>query len=179
MAELNRRSTSAPNSGTRSTKAGKVDLTAMVDLAFLLITFFMLTTSLTKPNALSLAMPNKDKGANEPLPIADRRTIHLLLGSNDEVVWYRGKPEDPMTPPQTTRLTAKGLRNVLIDLKSQIAQRNSGEDAIVLIKPMNDAPLRNVVAVLDEMSIAGISRFMVLKPLEQDIGYHSAYLRDR
>jgi biopolymer transport protein ExbD len=59
----------------------RVDLTAMVDLAFLLITFFMLTTTLAKPQAMDLAMPDKEKQDQQELTIADNRTMTILLGA--------------------------------------------------------------------------------------------------
>src|ERR1700749_2140341 len=68
----------------------RVDLTAMVDLAFLLITFFMYTTTLQKPKAMNLAMPdNEDKRIQ--LPIAARRSMTILLGSHNKLEWYMGE----------------------------------------------------------------------------------------
>ena len=64
MAELNTGDGGGKKGGgkVRSKKSNaKVDLTAMVDLAFLLITFFMLTTSLSKPQSMDLGLPDKDE----------------------------------------------------------------------------------------------------------------------
>src|SRR3954469_5065431 len=69
----------------------RIDLTAMVDLAFLLITFFILTTTLNKPKAMDLAMPDKDE-QNTQLPVAASRTMTVLLGSNNKVEWFVGEP---------------------------------------------------------------------------------------
>src|SRR5690606_14765133 len=91
MAVLNKDSDKGGKGGKVRTKkaGGKVDLTAMVDLAFLLITFFMLTTSLNTPQAMDVAMPDKNKmDANDNLEIADNRSITLLLGSDDKISWY-------------------------------------------------------------------------------------------
>src|SRR5476649_1297005 len=71
-------------------KATRVDLTAMVDLAFLLITFFILTTTLNKPKAMELVMPDKtDKTLQEPVP--ETRTMTLLLGKGDRLEWFVGQ----------------------------------------------------------------------------------------
>ena len=92
MAELNTGDGGGKKGGgkVRSKKQNsKVDLTAMVDLAFLLITFFMLTTSLSKPQSMSLAMPAKDKPNDpvppKPLPVDQRRTVTLILGENNKI----------------------------------------------------------------------------------------------
>src|SRR4051794_35034235 len=75
----------------RSKKAStRVDLTAMVDLAFLLITFFMLTTTLNKPKAMDLAMPDKTVKTNQ-LPVAATRSMTILLGSHNKLEWYLGE----------------------------------------------------------------------------------------
>jgi biopolymer transport protein ExbD len=102
MAELD-------TSGGGSKKGGKirskkqstrVDLTAMVDLAFLLITFFMLTTTLAKPKAMDIAMPDKDEENPETqLDVADNRTITVLLGDNDRLEWYMGLMDKPIGQP--------------------------------------------------------------------------------
>lgn len=76
---------------TTSRKAApKVDLTAMVDLAFLLITFFMLTTSLSKPIAMDIAKPDEpEDGYQQPVPAS--RTMTILLGKDNKVAWYMGE----------------------------------------------------------------------------------------
>jgi len=99
MAELNTGGGDSKGKKVRSKKqdAG-VDLTAMVDLAFLLITFFMLTTSLSKPQSMNLAMPDKNKEQiDEPvLDVADDRTLTILLCENNNMVWYYGLPITPI-----------------------------------------------------------------------------------
>ncbi len=88
MATLNVPQNGKATSG-RTTKAlPSVDLTAMVDLAFLLITFFMLTTSLSKMNALDVAKPVI---TDVPQPYAASRTMTILLGKNNQAVFYRAK----------------------------------------------------------------------------------------
>src|ERR1700735_3075727 len=69
---------------------GRVDLTAMVDLAFLLITFFMLTTALAKPRIMPVAVPTRD---TPPIADPETRTMTLCLGKNNRLLWYLGMPE--------------------------------------------------------------------------------------
>src|ERR1700748_459745 len=84
----------------RSKKAStRVDLTAMVDLAFLLVTFFMLTTTLNKPKAMDLVMPDKDEDLKLQEPVPETRTLTVLLGKNNKVEWYRGLVDKPLSPP--------------------------------------------------------------------------------
>jgi biopolymer transport protein ExbD len=69
----------------------KVDLTAMVDLAFLLITFFMLTTTLSKPQSMPLGLPDlEDDPTDKPIKVDENHTLTVLLGDNDKMVYYMG-----------------------------------------------------------------------------------------
>ena len=90
MAELNTGDGGGKKGGkVRSKKSNsKVDLTAMVDLAFLLITFFMLTTTLSKPQSMPLGLPDKedDKTKEKPIKVDENRTLTVLLGENDKLV---------------------------------------------------------------------------------------------
>ena len=83
MAELNTGDGGGGKGGkVRSKKQNsKVDLTAMVDLAFLLITFFMLTTSLSKPKAMDLGLPDKgdEKTPETDIKVDQRRTVTVIL----------------------------------------------------------------------------------------------------
>src|SRR5689334_9678619 len=82
-------------------QSARVDMTPMVDLMFLLITFFMLTTTLAKPQAMDLAMPDKDEKNNDQFEVADNRTMTILLGKDDKLEWYIGSVEKPIGAPQT------------------------------------------------------------------------------
>src|SRR5579875_2904805 len=120
MAELDTSGGGKKKGGkVRSKKAStRVDLTAMVDLAFLLVTFFMLTTTLSKPRAMDLAMPvGDDAGA-----VSDLRSVTLCLGSHDQAFVYRGLLEHPVAPPQVINLNKRELRTSLIDIKKQVLQ---------------------------------------------------------
>lgn len=133
----------------------RVDLTAMVDLAFLLITFFMLTTSLTKPVAMDIAKPDESDDSIR-LPLAASRTMTILLGKNNKVAWYMGE--------------AGKNRPVIEDYsqirKSILANKNkvnlaTGNDAkktlVVIIKPTAAATYKNFVDIMDELNITKIT----------------------
>jgi biopolymer transport protein ExbD len=149
----------------------RVDLTAMVDLAFLLITFFMLTTTLAKPQAMDLAMPDKDKVDQQELTIADNRTMTILLGNNNRLEWYMGLVDNPITPPQVDGYGRNGIRKALIEnSKNVIASTGDPKKGlIVLIKPSDQSNYRNFVDILDEMKVANIDRYAIVDISDPDI----------
>ena len=129
----------------RSKKAStKVDMTPMVDLAFLLITFFMLTTTFSKKHAMSINMPDKtDK--QEKQKVKQSQSITLILGQDDKIYWY----DDPKKPivNETNFSENGGIRDLLIT-------RNKAVDSlIVIIKPMNTSRYKNIVDLMDEINI--------------------------
>jgi biopolymer transport protein ExbD len=150
MAELDTSGGGKKGGKVRSKKAStRVDLTAMVDLAFLLITFFILTTTLQKPKAMDLVMPDKDKVVKE-LPVAASRTMTILLGSNNKLEWYMGEP-GKSTPTQDN-YGKDGIRKTLAD-KTKEVLANTGKEMEVLIKPSDKSNYNNMVTVMDELNI--------------------------
>src|SRR5438477_4206814 len=78
-----------------------IDMTPMVDLAFLLLTFFILTTTFSKPKTMEINMPVKPEKEEERQKIKDSLALTILLTQNNKVVWYRGIGDDPNKPPET------------------------------------------------------------------------------
>jgi len=153
----------------RSKKAStRVDLTAMVDLAFLLITFFMFTTTLNKPKAMDLTMPDNSVKTSQ-LPVAATRTMTVLLGAHNKLMWYMGEPGK--TPPTVDNYGPNGLRKALIENGNQVAASHAAPDnfMIVLIKPSDKSTYENLVTALDETNITNIKSKAIVKilPIEE------------
>lgn len=145
----------------------RVDLTAMVDLAFLLITFFMLTTTLAKPQAMDMFMPDKNKDKpEETMDVKASRTMTVLLGDNNKIVWYMGVMGD--NPPTVDNFGKKGIRDSFIETnKSVIAATGDPEKGLmVIIKPSDQSNYRNFVDILDEIKIAGVPSYGVNNKIE-------------
>jgi len=162
MAELNPTS-GKPGSNRVKKMPVRVDLTAMVDLAFLLITFFMLTTSLTKPRVMPLVMPSDGPAG----PVSDKRTMTICLGSHNEMIWYRGMADKPLSAPQVVGY-GKNMRTAIIETAKQV-KAETGEGLIVLIKPDNHSNYANLVDALDEMNIVQVPTYAIAKLLPKDI----------
>ena len=138
----------------RSKKAStRVDMTAMVDLAFLLITFFILATTLMKPKAMDMAMPDKDDQKTQ-LPVPATRTMSILLGSNNKLEWFVGEPGK--TPGTVDGYGKEGLRKALSENSEKVKASHGGQPMIVLIKPSDKSTYENLVAALDELNITKI-----------------------
>jgi biopolymer transport protein ExbD len=149
----------------------KVDLTAMVDLAFLLITFFMLTTTLSKPQSMKMLLPDKDeKQLATPPKIDENLTLTILLDGNDKVISYAGLIEKPLDGvPKTSEYGKEGVREVLLKRKKYVKEYVLGmpgmkqtTSIIVIIKPSKKSNYRNLVDILDEMAITKVETYAIV-----------------
>jgi|SRR5690554_1568664 len=141
-----------------------VDLTAMVDLAFLLITFFMLTTSLSQPQSMDLQMPDtKDVEDIDKTVVGESNTMTILLGENDKLTYYMGMFTSPQEEPTDSTYGKDGIRQVLLQKISNLrAQGLTGtEGLIVIIKATDDATYTNMIDILDEMAITGVAVYAI------------------
>lgn len=131
----------------------RIDMTPMVDLAFLLLTFFVLTSTLSKPKTMEITLPEKPKEGDKPPEVNEKKVLTVVLGANDKVYWYVG-----ITEPEAKRedFSKNGIRKVLLDKKSNI------RDMIVLIKAMDESKYKNMVDILDEMTICNIQRYAIV-----------------
>lgn len=176
MAELNTGDGGGKKGKVRSKKSNPgVDLTAMVDLAFLLITFFMLTTSLSKKQAIDLPMPDK-KNIDSKTDVDESKLMTILIGKNNKIMWYRGKFETPVESPTETTFGKDGIRKALIKqvaIGKEISRRDNKPDQglIVNIKASDSASYRNLVDILDEMAITKpqLSAIGDITPAEIDL----------
>jgi biopolymer transport protein ExbD len=175
----------------------RVDFTPMVDLGFLLITFFMLTTTMIKPQTMEIAMPSKDKVADEEqTKIKASRAVTIILGKNNKVFYYEGTRENDIDPKViTTDFSPEGIRKFLLSKNYDIMvkvhalkvkqekEKMSDEDfekarteiisdksaPIVVIKPNKDCSYRNLIDVLDEMAICNIGRYAIVDITDFDL----------
>lgn len=157
----------------------RMDFTPMVDLGFLLITFFMLTTALVRPNMMALVMPD-DKG--EPEPLKQSKVLTLMLGERDKVLWYEGLDG---THLDSTGFNADGLRKVILAKKEKVAKQwgeqtyldattgamVKGSCLNVILKPGQHSRYKNLVDALDELAICRVRYYCIvdLTPAEQTL----------
>ncbi|MFS8082534.1 MAG: ExbD/TolR family protein [Ginsengibacter sp.] len=133
----------------------RVDLTPMVDLGFLLITFFIFTTTMNQPTSMNLNMPKDTDKPDENTKVKESGSLTLMLGKGNVIYYYYGS--DPATM-QTTGY--KDVRNIILEKK----KKTPAEDFFVIIKPDKDATYKNAVDVLDEMNINDVSRYAMVDP---------------
>jgi biopolymer transport protein ExbD len=164
MAELN----SSPQNGGGKYKRKKinarVDLTAMVDLAFLLITFFIMTTTLAKPKAMDLAMPVGDHSE----PVGASRTLTVCLGKDNKAMYFLGELRNPIIAPSITNFSANGIRKAIIETNKKVHDK-TGKSMIVLVKPSDKSQYSNLVSTLDELAITGIQQYAIVDIMPEDV----------
>ncbi len=148
----------------------RVDLTAMVDLAFLLITFFMLTTTLAKPQAMDVAMPDKSEKIDN-LEVADNRSMTILLGKDNKLIWFMGQIDAPLEGPTVENYGKNGVRQILLEKVKKIPELTGDpkKGLIVLIKPAETSKYLNLVDILDEMKITKVPSFAIVDITDPDI----------
>lgn len=174
MAELNTGGDGGKGKKVRSKKMNPgVDLTAMVDLAFLLITFFMLTTSLSKPQSMNLAMPDKDIDRPEPMAVPDDRTMTILIGQDNKLLWFLGQFGTPLIAATPTTYGKEGIRKVLLQRIAAVKQVYGSDEKkglIVSIKACDKSTYKNLVDILDEMAITNVQLYAIGDITKPELG---------
>lgn len=165
MAEI-QPNNSQKNKGTKGRKLStRVDLTPMVDLGFLLITFFIFTTTLSSQTAMNLVVPD-DRNVENGSIAAAGRTLNLLLSAKDHIYYYEG---DDASQVKDTDYSRDGLRQIILAKKKSVAEHyNSAAEAIILIKPTDEASYKNIIDALDEMKINDVQKFVLMDATDEE-----------
>ena len=140
----------------------RLDMTPMVDLGFLLITFFIFTSTMSTPTTLDLFMP-KDTEKDEELNKAkESGALTIMLGKDNNIYYYEGQLSVDEASNNFKSTNFKGIRDVIIDKK----RSTPPEDLVIVIKPNEEATYKNTVDILDEMTINQVKRFALVDILE-------------
>lgn len=164
MAQIEEKQSSHDGGKVRSKKAStKVDMTPLADLGFLLITFFMFTTTFSKPNVMGLNMPPKTPPEQKNEPIAEidlTNSISIIIGGDNKLYWHQ-QDKTKLTPEtlHETNYSKDGLRN---DILAARQRAKNPDNFTVIIKPTDDSTYENLVNVLDEMEITESSRYGIV-----------------
>jgi biopolymer transport protein ExbD len=130
----------------------RVDLTPMVDLGFLLITFFIFTTTMSRPHALRLNLP-KDVPEKDENEVPANAVITLMPAANNTIYYYEGADPSKLKTADFT-----SIRNIILDKK----RRTSTKWFEVVLKPTKDASYKNAVDILDEMKIDDVPHYALV-----------------
>jgi biopolymer transport protein ExbD len=171
----------------------RVDMTPMVDLGFLLITFFIFTTTMSSPTTLDLNMPKDIKDKKDQTEAKESGVLSIMLGKGDQVYYYEGKLEVGAGVNNFKQTTFKGIRDIIINKKKEVMAKHQHDatcdkiqqkakekgdpnwkdacldrDFVVIIKPDKDATYKNTVDILDEMTINQVKIYAMVKILDQE-----------
>ncbi|MEO0312740.1 MAG: hypothetical protein RIQ89_2397 [Bacteroidota bacterium] len=163
------------HSKVRAKKASThIDMTPMVDLAFLLLTFFMLTTTFSKPKTMDITMPVKDKPKEDDgTKFPESMTMNVLLTENDRIIWYMGIGDDPSAPPVTNVAnysldSPNGIHKIILEKNKFMDQQVRMVDDSVTKKliPNKDDEIRARKAMVkNAQKMKGL--FVLIKPDEK------------
>ncbi|MCE5206261.1 MAG: biopolymer transporter ExbD [Porphyromonadaceae bacterium] len=168
----------------------RVNFTPLVDMIMLLLTFFMLATTLSKPQTMEISMPTKDKVATEEQnEVKASEAMTIYLGADHTVYYYEGLPDiEKKDFLKKTDFSDKGLRSVLSeknanivkqvrelknkksllqisaeDFEKQLSElKNSKGSPVVIIKPLDSSDYSDMIAALDEMIINSIGKYAIV-----------------
>lgn len=169
MAEMDTSSSGGHKKGPGVKKGKKlstrVDLTPMVDLGFLLITFFIFTTTMSQPTAMKLFLPKDADKPEDQNKAKESGVITLLLGKDNNVFYYEGQLAPDGSNFKSS--TFKEIRTVLLEKKA----RTNEKDLVVVLKPSSESTYKNVVDILDEMTINVLKRYALvdISPVEEQL----------
>lgn len=176
----------------------RVDFTPMVDMNMLLITFFMLCTTLSQPQTMEISMPSNDKDITEDQKsmVKASQALTLLLGGDNKLYYYEGEPNyNDYTSVKEVKYSADGLRAVLLqknavavnkvnalkqekenlkiseeEYKKQLSDIKNGKDTpTVIIKATDDSSYKNLIDALDEMQICNIGKYVITDIADADL----------
>lgn len=165
MTDINTQILEQRRAGVRRIKKNslKIDMTPMVDLGFLLISFFVITTELAKPKAMDLNMPKE----GHPSDLCNSCALTILV-DNNRIFYYEGEWMEALKSNSIKKLSSPAeLRSIIAEKKLRLdnipANKEGRNGLMMLIKPANTANYEVIVDVLDEATISMVKKYALLK----------------
>ena len=157
MAEMDTSSGGGHKKGPGVKKSKKmstrVDLTPMVDLGFLLITFFVFTTTMSKPTAMTMNEPKDDVTDNQ-LKVKESAVMTILLGKKDRIYYYFGSLTAENASEKFKSSNFKEIRQIILDKRNSVPDGDKDKsDLMYIIKADKESKFKNAIDIIDEMSI--------------------------
>jgi biopolymer transport protein ExbD len=176
MAEINIPAASGNKPGVRRSKkhSTRVDLTPMVDLGFLLITFFIFTTSMSSPKSMKLIMPD-DSDSNVPRQnVGESTALTVIPLKGDKIFYYHGELSKALTTNAfgvTNYSITDGLGQIVRQKQAVLDKMGKRKDLMLMIKPTEESNYQQLVNVLDEVLINEVNHYAImdLTPEEKEI----------
>jgi biopolymer transport protein ExbD len=168
MAEINIPAASGTKPGVRRSKklSTRVDLTPMVDLGFLLITFFIFTTSMSTPKSMKLIMPD-DRGEVTPMNVGKSTALTVIPLKDNKVFYYHGELDEALktnTFGITNYSVDQGLGQIVREKQAALDRMSPGKrkDLMLMIKPTPESNYQHLVNVLDEVLINEVKHYAIV-----------------
>jgi biopolymer transport protein ExbD len=150
----------------------RVDLTPMVDLGFLLITFFIFTTTMSQPTAMKLNLPDDKVKPDERNKAKESGALTILMGAENHIYYYEGQ----LLPDASNFKSASyngenSIREVIMKKKKYVRsialdKSDPEHDLVIVIKPSKYCNYKNVIDILDEMSINLVKKYALVDILD-------------
>ena len=128
----------------------RVDLTPMVDLGFLLITFFVFTTTMSQSTAMNMNEPKDEK--DKEMKVKNSGAMTILLGKGNQVYYYYGQLDPNTISEQFKSTNFKDIRKLILDKKVATPI----DDLMYIIKSDKSSTFKNAIDILDEMVISAV-----------------------
>jgi len=171
----------------------RVDMTPMVDLGFLLITFFIFTTTMSTPNTMALNVPKKVQDSTQQIEVKASNALTIILGKNRGIYYYEGQLESDGSNFKSS--TFKEIRQEIINKRKEVMSRHIHDkdceeiqkkardkgmsetdaknacldkDFVVVIKPNTEAKYGRTIDVMDEMAINDVKAYAIVDITPQE-----------
>ncbi|RYY70485.1 MAG: biopolymer transporter ExbD [Chitinophagaceae bacterium] len=168
MAEVNNNPTKKARKGSAifSKKNLRIDLTPMVDLGFILVTFFVFTTSLSEAKAMDIVNPDNSNIKIKD-PICESCVLTVLLDRNNKIWYYEGMEKDAVY--KETGFEPTGIRKLIAEKKQSVFNQFNNDRFVLVIKPMAQSGFKNLVDIIDESNINVVKRYYIDEPSAAEI----------
>ena len=145
----------------------RIDMTPMVDLGFLLITFFIFTTTMSDKKTMRLIVPAEGK----PTPVKEKKVLTVLLSGNNKVFAYEGQFQEAIKKNQilpTNYNETEGIGKLIRLKQNKLSETKEKDDLIFIVKPSAKASYKNVIDALDETTINNVKKYVVVDPSSEE-----------
>lgn len=168
MAEIENRTPRSNNKKILFIKRNtRIDLTPMVDLGFLLITFFVFTTTMSQPAVMNLNMPYDKASPGDD--ICESCILTIMLAKDNVIKYYEGMGGSNQVIKETS-FGSEGIRDIIVQKRIAVKNvRGSSDNFVMIIKPSDESTFQNFVDIIDEVAINNIKRYYISEIDKSDL----------